>query len=279
LPIFLALAVSSSAQQSELGEFEAQSDVGDVRHKGSVRFDAAKKEYQINASGENMWQDKDALHFVCRRLSGDSSQDGKWLAIGHEAGDTSLIYILPATGGEPKQVTSQGPSYWHSWSPDGKTLVYCAERQGEFDVYAISPQEASAGKERRLTDSPGLDDGLDYFPDGQNIYFNSERSGRMKVWRTKADGRDPQQVTFDDQFVDWFPHPSPDGKWLVFLSYDKTVQGHPPNKDVALRIMPLSGDEPKVLPRLFGGQGTINVPSWSPDSKSFAFVSYRLVKR
>jgi TolB protein len=207
------------------------------------------------------------------------SPDGKWLAISHEAGDTSLIYILPATGGEPKQVTSQGPSYWHSWSPDGKTLVYCAERQGEFDVYAISPQEASAGKERRLTDSPGLDDGLDYSPDGQNIYFNSERSGRMKVWRTKADGRDPQQVTFDDQFVDWFPHPSPDGKWLVFLSYDKTVQGHPPNKDVALRIMPLSGDEPKVLPRLFGGQGTINVPSWSPDSKSFAFVSYRLVKR
>jgi TolB protein len=121
------------------------------------------------------------------------SPDGKWLAISHEAGDTSLIYILPATGGEPKQVTSQGPSYWHSWSPDGKTLVYCAERQGEFDVYAISPQEASAGKERRLTDSPGLDDGLDYSPDGQNIYFNSERSGRMKVWRTKADGRDPQQ--------------------------------------------------------------------------------------
>ena len=487
--IFLELAVSSSAQQSGLGEFEAQSDVGNVRHKGSVRFDAAKKEYQITGSGENMWEDKDAFHFAWRRLSGDLllstrvaflgtgpehrkagwivrqgmdsdsayadaivhadglislqyreskggptleiqspvrspaavqlerngdlftlrvarendsfqsvgsvtvalsdpvyvglgvcshdadtvatavfsnlsfvgegivsardrvlessletisietgarrlvystrahieapnwsrdgklfifnsegriytlptqgglpqvlntagathcnndhglSPDGKWLAISHEPEDDSLIYVLPGAGGAPKQVTRQGPSYWHSWSPDGKTLAYCAERQGEFDVYTISAQEAGSGKERRLTNSPGLDDGPDYSPDGQKIYFNSERTGRMKIWRMNSDGSDPQQVTFDDQFVDWFPHPSQDGKWLVFLSYDKSVQGHPPNKDVALRIMPLSGGEPKVLARLFGGQGTINVPSWSPDSKSFAFVSYRLVKR
>ena len=99
----------------------------------------------------------------------------------------------------------------------------------------------------------------------------------MKIWRMKADGSEQQQITFDGEYADWFPHPSPDGKWLVFLSYDKSVQGHPPNKDVQLRIMPISGGRPKILTKLFGGQGTINVPSWSPDSKYVAFVSYRLV--
>ncbi len=204
------------------------------------------------------------------------SPDGKWLAISHEPkDDDSLIYVVPSAGGEPRQITSVGPSYWHGWSPDGKTLAYCAERQGEFDIYTVS---AEGGKETRLTTTSGLDDGPDYSPDGGILYFNSERTGHMKIWQMNTDGSGQQQLTFDDQYVDWFPHPSPDGKWLVFLSYDKSVKGHPPNKDVALRMMPLSGGEPKVLARLFGGQGTMNVPSWSPDSKSFAFISYRLVK-
>ena len=485
----LALSLSTSGQHTGLGEFETQTDVGDIQHPGSVQFDPQKKEYRISGSGENMWEDKDAFHFVWRRLSGDLllttqvgflgtgrehrkagwivrqgldanspyadaivhadglislqyrvnkggptleiqspikapaavqlerngdlftlrvarpnkpfqpvgsvtvalhdpvyvglgvcshdastvatavfssvemsntgvvsikdrvldssletlsietgerklvystrdhieapnwsrdgmsfvfnsqgklytlpnqggqphrlntgaaihcnndhgfSPDGKWLAISHEPKNDSLIYILPSGGGAPREITSLGPSYWHGWSPDGKTLAYCAERKGEFDIYTISVEGENAGPEKRLTDAPGLDDGPDYSPDGQNIYFNSERSGRMKIWQMKVDGSSQQQVTFDDEFVDWFPHPSPDGKWLVFLSFDKSVQGHPPNKDVALRIMPLSGGEPKLVARLFGGQGTINVPSWSPDSKSFAFVSYRLVKR
>jgi len=204
------------------------------------------------------------------------SPDGKWLAISHEPKDDSLIYVLPSAGGEPRQITTSGPSYWHSWSPDGKILAYCAERQGEFDIYTVSAQ---GGKETRLTTASGLDDGPDYSPDGGTLYFNSERTGHMKIWRMNTDGSGQQQVTFDDQYVDWFPHPSPDGRWLVFLSYDKSVKGHPPNKDVALRIMPLTGSgELRTLARLFGGQGTINVPSWSPDSQSFAFVSYRLVK-
>ncbi len=97
----------------------------------------------------------------------------------------------------------------------------------------------------------------------------------MKIWRISPDGKAQEQVTFDSDYADWFPHPSPDGKWLVFLSYDKSVEGHPPNKEVVLRIMPLAGGEPKVLTRFYGGQGTINVPSWSPDSRRVAFVSYR----
>ena len=122
-----------------------------------------------------------------------------------------------------------------------------------------------------------MDDGPDYSPDGKTIYFNSDRTGAMKIWRMNADGSGQEQVTKGADLVDWFPHPSPDGKWLVFLSYEKTVTGHPADKDVVLRIMPAGGGTPRVLATLFGGQGTINVPSWSPDSKNVAFVSYRFV--
>jgi TolB protein len=202
------------------------------------------------------------------------SPDGQWLAISNSPGEDSMIYVLPAVGGQPRRVTERGPSYWHGWSPDGKTLAYCAERGGNFDIYTI-PLEG--GEERRLTDAPGLDDGPDYSPDGQWIYFNSERTGWMQIWRMHPDGTGQEQVTNDD-YSNWFAHPSLDGKWLVFLSFDKHVKGHPPNKDVMLRLMPAAGGEPRVLVKLFGGQGTMNVSSWSPDSKHLAFVSYQLLK-
>jgi Tol biopolymer transport system component len=203
------------------------------------------------------------------------SPDGKWLAISsHHEDKVSKVYIVPAGGGAARRVTPLGPSYWHGWSPDGKTLAYCAQRGENFDVYTIP---AVGGDEKRLTDAEGLDDGPEYTPDGKTIYFNSERTGLMKIWRMHPDGSHQEQVTTDTEYADWFPHPSPDGKQLVFLSFDKSVKGHPANKDVVLRAMPLAGGKPRVLATLFGGQGTINVPSWSPDSKSIAFVSYRLV--
>jgi TolB protein len=203
------------------------------------------------------------------------SPDGKWLAISDQSqGDQrSRVYILPIEGGTPRLITPTSPSYWHGWSPDGKTLAFVGERNHEFDIYSIS---TSGGEESRLTSAKGLDDGPEYSPDGKYIYFNSERTGSMQLWRMHPDGSDQVQIT-SDEFNNWFPHISPDGKWMVYLTYEKGVTGHPANKDVMLRLMSLSDKKVTVLAKLFGGQGTINVPSWSPDSLHLAFVSYELL--
>jgi TolB protein len=203
------------------------------------------------------------------------SPDGTLLAISDSSQEPrrSVIYILPIGGGKPRRITEKSPSYWHGWSPDGKTLAFCGERNGEFDIYTI-PVEG--GEETRLTTAKGLDDGPEYSPDGQYIYFNSERSGTMQIWRMKPDGTEQEQVT-SDEFNNWFPHLSPDGKRMVFLTYDKDVTGHPENKDVMLRMMMLGDKKIGILAKLFGGQGTINVPSWAPDSRRLAFVSYQLI--
>ena len=202
------------------------------------------------------------------------SPDGTQMAISDQTqGGKSRIYVLPVSGGTPRLVTPLAPSYWHGWSPDGNTLAYCAERNGEFDVYTMP---VAGGAETRLTAAPGLDDGPEYSPDGKYIYFNSERSGQMQIWRMKPDGSGQEQITSDD-YCNWFAHPSPNSRWIVFVSYAKDVKGHPANKDVMLRLMSLSDKKIQVLAKLFGGQGTINVPSWSPDSRHVAFVSYQMV--
>jgi TolB protein len=213
------------------------------------------------------------------------SPDQTSLAISDQSqGDNrSIVYIVPIAGGVPRRITQKSPSYWHGWSPDGKTLAFVGQRNDEFDIYTIP---VTGGEETRLTTAKGLDDGPEYSPDGKYIYFNSERTGHMQIWRMRADGSKQEQVTIDD-WNNWFPHISPDGAWMVFLSYQPDVKGHPENKDVMLRIMSLSDGEMSdgkvsdqkisVLARLFGGQGTINVPSWSPDSKDVSFVSYALV--
>lgn len=201
----------------------------------------------------------------------DNSQPAK-SSTGEETHD-SLVYVLPVAGGTPRRLTRTGPSYWHGWSPDGKTLAFVGLRNGDFDIYTVP---VAGGDETRLTTAKGLDDGPEYSPDGEYIYFNSERTGHMQIWRMKPDGSGQEQV-FSDEYNNWFPHISPDGKWMVFLTYERDVTGHPENKDVMLRLMSLDDKKITVLAKLFGGQGTINVPSWAPDSKSLAFVSYALI--
>jgi TolB protein len=203
------------------------------------------------------------------------SPDGRELVISDQSQSDrkSRIYTLPVAGGAPKLVTPNGPSYWHGWSPDGKTLAYCAERDGKYDIYTTP---VGQGAETRLTTAKGLNDGPEYSPDGKLIYFNSDRTGRMNLWRMKDDGADQEQLT-DDEFNNWFPHPSPDGRTLVFVSFEKDVTGHPADKDVTLRRMTLADKKIDVLGRFLGGQGTVNVPCWSPDGKRIAFVTYQYV--
>ncbi len=208
------------------------------------------------------------------------SSDGKSIAISHSAKEdyNSRIYTLPIEGGTPQLITPMAPSYLHGWSPDGKWLAYCAFRNDSKiqDIYIIP---AKGGVEIRLTTAEGLDDGPEYSPDGKYIWFNSVRTGLMQVWRMKADGSEQTQMTFDDESNAWFPHVSPDGKQVVYLTYrkgDLEPHQHVANKNVELRLMSTEGGEYKTIVKLFGGQGTINVNSWAPDSKRFAFVSYRL---
>ncbi len=244
-------------------------------------LNSSGKLYRLNR-GEDQWKEIDTD--FARRCNNDHgiSPDGSQLVISHhsegpEGSSGSAIYILPIGGGVPERITEKVPSYWHGWSPDAKTLVYVGQRNGEYDIYSIS---TNGGKETRLTECPGLDDGPDYSADGEYIYYNSYCSGKMEIWRMDADGGNQQQLT-NDQYSNWFPHPSPDGKHVVFLSFiEDQEQGHPFGKDVKLRIMDPDGSNIRDLTDVFfGGQGTINVPSWSPDSKKVAFVTYRLLER
>ena len=209
--------------------------------------------------------------------------DGKWIGLSsndpeNRRGYNSFVYVLPFGSGDARKITPLGPSYLHGISPDGKLAAYCAFRgpDQEQDVYVMP---VKGGDEKRLTDAPGLDDGPEFSPDGKYIWFNSVRTGRMQVWKMRKNGKEQTQMTFDEDMNSWFPHISPDGKKVVYIAYhDYEVDpgSHIADLNVQLRMIPASGGDPKVLVEFFGGQGSINVNSWSPDSKKFAYISYRL---
>ncbi|MGR3660578.1 MAG: TolB family protein [Paracoccaceae bacterium] len=201
------------------------------------------------------------------------SPDGNTLAISDSTKHgSSCVYTFPFEGGAPTQITPNQPSYWHGWSPDGKTLTY-VHRASPDAPYRVCTIPVTGGEERALTVDFDHTDGPDYTPDGAWIWFNGEKQGRMQLWRIRPDGTDPQQMT-DDERWNWFPHPSPDGNSVLYVAYEAGVEGHPRDKEVELRLMPADGGPPKTLLKMFGGQGTINVPCWAPDSTKFAFVRY-----
>jgi Tol biopolymer transport system component len=210
------------------------------------------------------------------------SPDGKWIAMTCTTPDHPgrRVYvvpaagaIVPATGGAPRMVTANPDSYFHSWSPDGKTILFTRPSHGSGNIYSIS---IDGGAETALTTSAGISDDPDFSADGQWIYFNSDRAGGMQIWRMKPDGSKPEQVTFDEN-RNWTPHPSPDGKSMLILSYDKDVTSHAANKDVTLRILNVADGKIRDLVRIVGGSGSDNVPNWAPDGAHFAFVSYQFL--
>lgn len=206
------------------------------------------------------------------------SFDGESLIISHNdptvtsSNGKSRIFMLPAIGGTPQLITPNAPSYWHGISPCSQWIVYCALRHGEWDVYKA---DIATGKETRLTDAPGLDDGPEYSYDGEWIYFNSHRTGRMHLYRMRPDGSEQTQLTFDE-YDNWFPHPSPDNKSVAYISYMEDQKGqHPFGKDVKIKLLDVpTGSVRDLTPVFYGGQGTLNVHSWSPDGKRLAFVRY-----
>jgi TolB protein len=210
------------------------------------------------------------------------SPDGKQIAFSSSGqAKGSQVFTVASTGGDAKRLVEETPSYFHAFSPDGKYLAFVARRNGNFDLFRVP---AEGGTQEQLTTSTGYDDGPDYTPDGKWIYFNSNRSGKWAVWRMPAAGAGEgdakaEQVTFDE-VEDWFPHCSPNGKWLLFVSFPKGTKTHDDRMPgMELRIMPMPGEtikrsKSRLLQTFYGGQGTINVNSWAPDSKRFAFVTF-----
>ncbi|MFZ0632855.1 MAG: hypothetical protein WA374_10270 [Acidobacteriaceae bacterium] len=201
------------------------------------------------------------------------SPDGQWLAVtcSTTGMPESRVYVVPSTGGTPRLVTEHPNSYFHSWSADGRTIIFTRPDHGASNIFAIA---ANGGPEHALTTGTGISDDPDASPDGQWIYFNSDRGGSMQIWRMHPDGSAPQQVTHD-AFVNWTPHVSPDGKTVVFISYEPGTTGHPVNRPIALRLLSVEDGKIRILVHLTGGSGTMNVRSWAPDSHHLAFVSYQ----
>jgi Tol biopolymer transport system component len=291
--IVYLLVMAAAAQTAPRAKVKSHICITDVRNgrervvwQGERHFEAPNwapdgKTLVLNSEGK-LWklpvsggEPKQVDTGEVNRINNDHgvSPDGQLIVI-----SAGPMYVLPWAGGTPKRITEKSPSYYHGWSPDGKTLVYCAPREKNFDIYAIAVE---GGEEKRLTVHEGYDDGPDYTSDGKWIWFNSDRAGGWDLWRMPSSGAGEgdakaERMTAEDR-DDWFPHPSPDGKWVVFLAYPPGTKGHPANISVQLMKMPAGGGKATKIRDLFGGQGTINVNSWSPDSRRFAYVRYELV--
>lgn len=262
--------------QTGKGQMEAPNWSRDGK---TLIFDRAGKLWSVTADeGEGEFSEATPIEIGnatdCTGSHG-FSPDGKCLAMTCTTPNQPgrRIYIVPATGGTPRLVTANPDSYFHSWSRDGKTILFTRPGKGASSIYSIA---ADGGQETALTSGTGISDAPDYSSDDRWIYFNSDRAGGMQIWRMRPDGGDPEQVTFDER-PNWTPHPSPDGKSILILSYDKGVTGHAANKDVTLRVLNVSGGEIRDLVQIVGGAGSDNMPNWAPDGAHLAYVSYQFL--
>jgi Tol biopolymer transport system component len=205
--------------------------------------------------------------------------DGEHVVV---SGMDGHIHRASLTGGETRRVTNDDGRlhFLHGVSPDGATLAYIGLTAGEDGSWSppnVFTIPAAGGQDVQLTDDEFPDDGSEYSPDGQWIYFNSERArtvpGHAQLFRMRPDGSGPEQLTSDER-VNWFPHVSPDGSRLAYVSFPPGTEGHPADKDVDVRLCDADGSGIRDLARVLGGQGTMNVHSWSPDGRSIAYVDY-----
>ena len=242
-------------------------------------FNAGGELWRIDPKGNTAPEKIDTGHL--RDLNNDHvlSPDGQTLYVSSNDGH---LYSLPVTGGTPGRVSNIHDRpfhyYLHGISPDGATLAYVAvEGEDEHRRINIFTIPSAGGPDVRLSDISKPNDGPEYSPDGAWIYFNSERAadrpGHAQIFRMKPDGSGIEQLTFDER-VNWFPHLAPDGRQMVYISYPEGTLGHPPDRDVILRLMHPDGGKPRDLAAFNGGQGTINVNSWAPDSRRLAYVAY-----
>jgi Tol biopolymer transport system component len=176
---------------------------------------------------------------------------------------TDQIYVMPAAGGKPRRITKRGASSWSGWSPDGKALIFSGQRKGRWGIFTIP---VLGGRETALMSGA---ENAGYSPDGRYVYFHSLRAGGIQVWRTRSDGSGAEQVT-SDRMSNLYPHVSPDGKWLAFLSKSGDSQA-----EVLVRVMSLADGEIRVMGNLGDCGGSMEAPCWAPDSKRLAFVSYQ----
>jgi Tol biopolymer transport system component len=242
-------------------------------------FNAGGEIWRINVDGSGL---KKIETGTIRDLNNDHvlSPDGKTIYLSNQS--DGALYSVGIEGGTPRKISNDHKEphhyYLHGVSPDDKTLSYVAVEgpQGKKRVNIFTIPTAG-GPDTRLSDVSYPNDGPEYSPDGKWMYFSSERDatepGHAQCYRMRPDGTGIERLSHSER-VDWFPHISPDNTHCVYISYPKGTLGHPENKNVRLMLMPADGSWHKEIIAFFGGQGTINVNSWAPDSKRFAYVAY-----